>query len=73
MTIHLQIMVIDLGSEVPPGVALAYEPPESDIMMQPPRSRKTRLVSNNLLYYSYLWAGIVVSLAAVLNYLTVYA
>ncbi len=41
-----------------PAIALAYEKAEADIMNRPPRDSKTdRLVSTNLLTYSYIYAG----------------
>ena len=35
----LQILSVDLASEMPPAVSLAYEQPEQDIMHTKPRSR----------------------------------
>jgi len=41
----LQVLAIDLGSDVLPGLALGTEPPEPGVMDQPPRSRSERLMS----------------------------
>ncbi|NUP38014.1 MAG: cation-transporting P-type ATPase, partial [Streptomyces sp.] len=41
----VQILAIDLGSDVLPALALGAEPPESDVMDRPPRSRRERLFS----------------------------
>ena len=41
----LQVLVIDLGSDVLPGLALGTEPPEPGVMQQPPRARNERLMS----------------------------
>ncbi|MFF9307010.1 cation-translocating P-type ATPase [Streptomyces sp. NPDC014777] len=41
----VQILAIDLGSDVLPALALGAEPPESDVMERPPRSRRERLFS----------------------------
>lgn len=38
-----QILSIDLASEMPPAISLAYEQPEKDIMKRPPRSRKSKV------------------------------
>ncbi|MFD7611637.1 cation-translocating P-type ATPase [Streptomyces sp. NPDC059828] len=41
----VQILAIDLGSDVLPALALGAEPPEQDVMDQPPRARHDRLFS----------------------------
>ncbi|MGW7747947.1 cation-translocating P-type ATPase [Streptomyces chartreusis] len=41
----VQILAIDLGSDVLPALALGAEPPEPDVMNRPPRSRRERLFS----------------------------
>ena len=41
----LQVLSIDLGSDVLPGLALGTEHPEPGVMKQPPRSRTERLLS----------------------------
>jgi len=56
----LLILTIDLGTELTPGISLAYEDMESDIMNRKPRNSKTdRLISWNLLLYAYGFAGVV--------------
>ncbi|MFH4980770.1 hypothetical protein AB6A40_007479 [Gnathostoma spinigerum] len=68
----LQILSIDLASELPPSVSLAYETPERDIMHIPPRRRTARLVSRGLLVYSYLFAGTIITVGCIFAYLSVY-
>uniref|UniRef100_A0A914WB99 Cation-transporting P-type ATPase N-terminal domain-containing protein n=1 Tax=Plectus sambesii TaxID=2011161 RepID=A0A914WB99_9BILA len=68
----LQILSIDLGSELPPSISLAYETSERDIMRKPPRKRNARLVGWSLLAYSYLFAGSIISIGCALAYLSVY-
>ena len=41
----LQVLAIDLGSDVLPGLALGVEKPEADVMDRPPRPRSERLLS----------------------------
>ncbi|MER7467266.1 cation-transporting P-type ATPase [Streptomyces sp. NPDC097981] len=41
----VQILAIDLGSDVLPALALGAEPPEPDVMDRPPRSKHERLFS----------------------------
>uniref|UniRef100_A0AC34QCL7 Cation-transporting P-type ATPase N-terminal domain-containing protein n=1 Tax=Panagrolaimus sp. JU765 TaxID=591449 RepID=A0AC34QCL7_9BILA len=68
----LQILSIDLASELPPSISLAYESPERSIMTIPPRNRKTKLVSNRLLLYSYIFAGSFITTGCLTAYLSVY-
>ncbi|EPB70235.1 cation transporting ATPase [Ancylostoma ceylanicum] len=68
----LQILSIDLASEMPPAVSLAYEQPEQDIMLTRPRSGKTRLLSKGLLVYAYIFAGAGITIGCIAAYLSVY-
>uniref|UniRef100_A0A0N4Z9Q5 Cation_ATPase_N domain-containing protein n=1 Tax=Parastrongyloides trichosuri TaxID=131310 RepID=A0A0N4Z9Q5_PARTI len=68
----LQILSIDLASELPPAISLAYESPERDIMKTPPRRQSTKLVSYSLLLYSYVFTGPAIGLGCFLAYLSVY-
>ncbi|CEF64707.1 Cation-transporting P-type ATPase family and Cation-transporting P-type ATPase, N-terminal domain and Cation-transporting P-type ATPase, C-terminal domain and P-type ATPase, A domain and HAD-like domain and P-type ATPase, transmembrane domain and P-type ATPase, cytoplasmic domain N-containing protein [Strongyloides ratti] len=68
----LQILSIDLASELPPAISLAYESPERDIMKTPPRRKSAKLVSYSLLLYSYVFTGPVISLGCFFAYLSVY-
>ncbi|ELK29258.1 Potassium-transporting ATPase alpha chain 2, partial [Myotis davidii] len=70
----ITILFIDLGTDIVPSIALAYEKAESDIMNRKPRHKKNdRLVNKPLAVYSYLHIGIMQSLGAFLVYFTVYA
>jgi sodium/potassium-transporting ATPase subunit alpha len=69
----LQILSIDLFTELAPAISLAYEPAEPDIMQRRPRNIKTdRLVSRQLLSYAYLQAGVLEAAACFLAYFFVY-
>uniref|UniRef100_A0AC34FHL2 Cation-transporting P-type ATPase C-terminal domain-containing protein n=1 Tax=Panagrolaimus sp. ES5 TaxID=591445 RepID=A0AC34FHL2_9BILA len=68
----LQILSIDLATELPPSIALAYERPEKNIMKVPPRSAKAKLVTKNLLIYAYGFAGCGIALGCLAAYLSVY-
>ncbi|WP_244362486.1 cation-translocating P-type ATPase [Streptomyces aquilus] len=57
----VQILAIDLGSDVLPALALGAEPPEADTMERPPRSRRERLFSAELVR-RFLFLGAVMSL-----------
>uniref|UniRef100_A0A8D2MMI0 Sodium/potassium-transporting ATPase subunit alpha n=1 Tax=Zonotrichia albicollis TaxID=44394 RepID=A0A8D2MMI0_ZONAL len=70
----ITILFIDLGTDIIPSVALAYEKAESDIMNRRPRNkRRDRLVNQQLAVYSYLQIGIMQSVGAFVTYFTVYA
>ncbi|XP_038609518.1 potassium-transporting ATPase alpha chain 2 [Tachyglossus aculeatus] len=70
----ITILFIDLGTDIIPSIALAYEKAESDIMNRKPRHKKRdRLVNQQLAVYSYLHIGIIQAIGAFLVYFTVYA
>uniref|UniRef100_F1KSN4 Sodium/potassium-transporting ATPase subunit alpha-1 n=1 Tax=Ascaris suum TaxID=6253 RepID=F1KSN4_ASCSU len=68
----LQIVTIDLITELPPSIALTFEPGERDIMRRPPRKTTSRLVSRALLAYSYLFAGNIIAVGCMAAYLCVF-
>jgi sodium/potassium-transporting ATPase subunit alpha len=69
----LVLLTIDLISEQIPAVSFAYEKSEDSIMLRPPRNLKTdRLVSRQIIVYSYLIAGLASSLACLFAFLMVY-
>jgi sodium/potassium-transporting ATPase subunit alpha len=47
------ILTIDLGTDLLPALGLGREPPEQDVMKQPPRRRDERLLTWPLLLMSY--------------------
>jgi magnesium-transporting ATPase (P-type) len=66
----LQVLAIDLGSDVLPGLALGTEPPEPGLMQQPPRARSERLMSRSTLA-RVAFIGAIQSLFAVAGFLYV--
>ncbi|XP_051842588.1 potassium-transporting ATPase alpha chain 2-like [Antechinus flavipes] len=69
----IAILFIDLGTDIIPSIALAYEKAESDIMSRKPRhKKKDRLVNHQLALYSYLQIGILQSVGGFFAYFTVY-
>ncbi|KAJ0392625.1 hypothetical protein ATCC90586_010877 [Pythium insidiosum] len=69
----LQILSIDLGTELGPAISLAYEGPESDIMQRPPRNlARDRLMSPPLLLYAYVVAGVIQTAGCFLAYAAVF-
>jgi sodium/potassium-transporting ATPase subunit alpha len=66
------ILTIDIGSDVYPNIAFAYEGAESDIMDRSPRNAKTdNLCTLKLFAWSYLHMGMVEMTAGMLAYFVV--
>jgi calcium-translocating P-type ATPase len=53
----IQILAVDLGTDMLPALALGAERPEAGTMRRPPRPRSERLLSWRLLARAYLWLG----------------
>ncbi|MFZ2161328.1 MAG: cation-transporting P-type ATPase [Sideroxyarcus sp.] len=53
----IQILAVDLGTDMLPALALGAEKPDPDIMLRPPRPRTERLLSWGLLLRAYLFLG----------------
>ncbi len=69
----IQILSIDLGTELAPAISLAYEKQEQDLMRRKPRNVKnSKLASPQLLVYAYLIAGVLVGLAGYVSYILVF-
>lgn len=62
----VQILVIDLITDILPAIGLGNEPPEADIMRRAPRRRHERLVSYKTFIRSY---GIIGPIEALLSFL----
>jgi magnesium-transporting ATPase (P-type) len=68
----MQILAIDLGSDLVPALALGTDPPEPGTMERPPRSRKERLLNAKVVARVYGWLGLIEGLAAMAAYFLVY-
>ncbi len=55
----IQILSIDLGTDMLPAIGLGQEPPESDTLLQPPRPNHERLLSWEVMSTAYLFLGVV--------------
>ena len=60
----LQILAIDLGTDLLPALALGTEPPEPGVMQRKPRSRTERLLNKSVLLRAYLFLGPIQAAAA---------
>jgi calcium-translocating P-type ATPase len=68
----MQILAIDLGSDILPALALGTERPEPDVMERPPRSQKERLLNSRMVARVYGWLGLIEGAAAMSAYMLVY-
>lgn len=55
----LQILAIDLGTDMVPALALGAEPPEAGLMQQPPRSKQAALLDWRVLVRAYAFLGVI--------------
>ncbi|HEU5315471.1 MAG TPA: cation-transporting P-type ATPase [Chloroflexota bacterium] len=60
----MQILSIDLGTDMVPALALGAEPAEPGVMDRPPRRPDQHVITPALMRRAYLWLGGVQSLAA---------
>lgn len=63
----IQILAVDLGTDVLPSVALAVDPKEQDVMERSPRSQKERLLNKKIII-RFFYIGIIMGLGAVLSF-----
>jgi len=54
----VQILTIDLGTDIIPSMGLGQEPPDPDEMRRPPRERQASLLTRPLVVHSYLFLGL---------------
>jgi magnesium-transporting ATPase (P-type) len=55
----LQILAIDLGTEILPALALGREPAEPGLMARPPRQRSEGVITAGLLYRAWVFLGLI--------------
>ncbi|WP_419174738.1 cation-translocating P-type ATPase [Desulfosediminicola sp.] len=54
----IQILSIDLGTDIIPSMALGQEPPSTEVMERPPQDLAQGLLTPGLLIHSYLFLGL---------------
>ena len=59
----LQILSVDLGTDMLPALGLGVEPPEHGLMDVPPRDPHSQLLNKNIFIKAFLWYG---ALAAII-------
>jgi sodium/potassium-transporting ATPase subunit alpha len=60
----IQILAVDLGTDMVPALGLGTEKPDANIMQLPPRPRTERLLNWPLIVRAYLWLGLLQAGAA---------
>eukprot|EP00599_Poterioochromonas_sp_BG-1_P001869 CAMPEP_0173134210 /NCGR_PEP_ID=MMETSP1105-20130129/1161_1 /TAXON_ID=2985 /ORGANISM="Ochromonas sp., Strain BG-1" /LENGTH=1071 /DNA_ID=CAMNT_0014045975 /DNA_START=23 /DNA_END=3235 /DNA_ORIENTATION=+ len=68
----VSILIIDLGTDLAPAVALAFEEPEDAIMQVPPRSEHSHLVGPQMMMIAYLTIGVFQTVCAYFAYFWVF-
>ena len=64
----IQILAVDLGTDMLPGLGLGAERPEPGVMRRPPRSQKERIIDGRLLIRAYLILGFIEAAAGMSAY-----
>lgn len=64
----MQILTIDLGTDMLPALGLGTEKPEKGVMDQPPRKQKEPLLNRKLIIKAFLWYGVLGSLTSTFAY-----
>jgi len=64
----MEVLAIDLGTDMMPAIGLGAEPPEPGVMERPPRSQKEPLLNPSLLALALLWYGTIESVASMSAY-----
>ena len=60
----VQILAVDLGTDMVPALGLGAEPPDHAVMRRPPRRREDRLLTAGLLVRAYVFLGSCQAIAA---------
>ncbi|QFS50677.1 HAD-IC family P-type ATPase [Nostoc sphaeroides] len=68
----LQILAIDLGTDMLPALALGAERPEKGIMTQPPRKKSQTLLDIPLMLRAYCFLGLLEGLAGMTGFFLVW-
>lgn len=64
----MQILTIDLGTDMLPALGLGAESAEPGIMKLPPRSRQAHLLTKNVLWRAFGWYGLIGSVVSTAGY-----
>jgi magnesium-transporting ATPase (P-type) len=68
----MQVLAIDLGTDLVPALALGTEKAEPGLMEQPPRKQNEKLVDGRLLVRAMLWLGSLQTVLCFIGFFYVY-
>ena len=68
----MQVLAIDLGTDLLPAIALGTERAEPGIMEHPPRPRRERLLGRRVLARVYGFVGLIVGVAGLVSFFAAY-
>jgi len=68
----MQILAVDLGTDLLPALALGGEAPDSDVMTRRPRQRSERLLNLPTLLRAYCWLGMLEAALSLSGYFFVF-
>ena len=68
----MQILAVDLGTDMVPALGLGAEPPEPGVMNKPPRPRNKRLLDIPLLLRAYCFLGPMEAVACMAGFFYIY-
>ncbi len=68
----MQILAVDLGTDMVPALALGTEPPEPGIMDKPPKPRNKRILDISLLLRAYCFLGPMEAVACMAGFFFIY-
>ena len=68
----MQVLIVDLGTDIMPALGLGAEPPEPGMMDRPPRSLREHLIDRAMLVRAYLVQGVAEGLACMAAFYFLY-
>lgn len=69
----MQILSVDLGTDMVPAIGIGTEQPEEGIMEHPPRERKASILNKKLIIKAFCWYGMLASVVSLGAYFFVQA
>jgi magnesium-transporting ATPase (P-type) len=64
----MEVLAVDLGTDMFPAIGLGAEAPEPGVMERPPRDQKEPLLNGRVLRLALLWYGVIEVIASVSAY-----